>query len=91
MSGTDLQSAVLALVDMPWEDLGKALTCDEADVAFDALCALGRPATAQSMMIDHADTDDEGDRHQLRHTTETTPAGMTLHHYGWTFREDTAD
>lgn len=83
MSATDLADAVMALVELPWEDLGSHLTCYEAEEAYAALVALGHAGKADDLMVDHAGSDDdEDDRHRLV-TTIITDGGTKYHSYRW--------
>lgn len=73
--------AVLILGALPWYDLGKHLTCSEADEAFTALNILGQTGAARALMLDHADADEEPDD---MHYTTKDPDGLG---YEWHRRE----
>lgn len=46
-----------------WYDLGSHLTCHEANVFFEFLCAIDKDEEAEALMSAHADDDQEGDEH----------------------------
>ena len=73
---TPLADVLLKLIELPWQDLGGHLTCDEAEDAFEAFQALGRHEIARAFMIDHAEADTDEDDHYM---TDTFDEGVEWH------------
>lgn len=68
--------------DYTWDDMGKTLTCSEADALREVLRLLGLGEWSERLYDAHMDSDDEGDAHweiRLRKARRESQAALCSH------------